>query len=365
MDKGLRWTHSAGLHGFAAALSFWAFYATSVQAQDAGAFFAGKSIRIIVGTGAGGGYDTYARLVARHFGKHLSGKPSIVVENMPGASGIRAVNYLYAAAPSDGTVISTFNNAMPVYQATGQAGIQFKTEQLSWIGSLTQTASVVVVATSTGVKTIDDARRIEVVMGATGAAGTKAAYAALLNNTLGTKFKIVTGYEGSNAVSLAMERGEVQGDASNPWSTWKSARADWVRNNRIVPIVQIGLKADPDLPQVPLLGTFAASDEQRQMFEFTGAPVAIQQPFAGPPKIPADRLEAMRKAFDAMTADPEFRAEAAKASMDLDPLSGSAVEAIVRKTVETPAAVIAKVQAAMTVKDAAVAPGSTGKGNAE
>ena len=254
---------------------------------------------------------------------------------------------------------------MPVYQVTGQPGIQFKTEQLSWIGSLTQTASVAVVATSTGVKTIDDAKRIEVVMGATGSAGTKAAYAALLNNTLGTKFKIVTGYEGSNAVSLAMERGEVQGDASNPWSTWKSARADWVRNNRIVPIVQIGFKADPDLPNVPMLGSLARNDEQRMMFEFTGAPVAIQQPFAAPPKVPADRLEAMRKAFDAMVADAEFRADAERASMDLDPLTGATVAEIVRKTVETPADIIAKVQAAMTVKDAVRAPGSEGRKDAE
>ena len=365
MRSGRRRAFASGTLGLAAGIAAGAFLAGPAVAQDAGAFFTGKSIRIVVGTGAGGGYDTYARLVARHFGKHLAGRPNIVVDNMPGASGIRAVNYLYAAAPADGTVIATFNNAMPVYQVTGQAGIQFKSEQLSWLGSLTQTASVVVVASSTGVKTLDDAKRIEVVMGATGAAGTKAAYAALLNNTLGTKFKIVTGYEGSNSVSLAMERGEVQGDASNPWSTWKSARADWVKNNRIVPIVQIGLKADPDLPQVPLLGSLAQTDEQKLMFEFTGAPVAIQQPFAGPPKIPSDRLEAMRAAFDAMVVDADFRAEAAKASMDLDPLSGAAVEAIVRQTVATPAVVIAKVQAAMTVKDAARAPGATGKGDAE
>lgn len=365
MKRGRRPEFLSRIVSLAAFTATVAVFLSDARAQDAERFFAGRVIRIIVGTGAGGGYDTYARLVARHLGDHLAGHPTFVVENMPGASGIRAVNYFYAAAPNDGTVLATFNNAMPVYQVTGQAGIQFKTEQLSWIGSLTQTASVVVVATSTGVRTIEDARRVEVVMGATGSAGTKATYPALLDNTLGTKFKIVTGYEGSAAVALAMERGEVQGDGSNPWSTWKSARADWARNGRIVPLVQIGLKGDPDLPQVPLLTSLAQSDEQRMMFDFTSALAAIQQPFAGPPGIPQDRLDALRHAFDEMVKDADFRADATRAEMDLDPLPGATVEAIVRKTVATPPAVIAKVQAAMVVKAAGRAPGASKGGDAE
>ena len=323
----------------------------SAPAQDAGTFFSGRQVRILVGTGAGRGYDVTARLVARHLGRHLAGHPTLVVETMPGASGIRALNYLYAAAPNDGTVIATFNSAIPFYQTIGQAGIRFKSEELSWIGSPAQTAAVVAVWHAAGVRTIDDAKRIELVMGATGAAGTKAAYPALMNNTLGTRFKIVTGYEGGNAVTLAIERGEVQGDGSSRWSSWKATRPDWVRDGKIIPLVQVGLRKDAELPDVPLLGDFAQNDEQRQMFELVGAPNALGQPFAGPPRMPADRLNALRRAFAEMTRDPAFRAEAHAMKLDLDPLTGEAAEAIVRLIVGTPSPIVQKVQAATAVKE--------------
>ena len=230
----------------------------------AGNYFAGKTIRIIVGTGSGGGYDGAARLTARYLGKYIPGNPAFVVENMPGASGIKATNYLYAAAPKDGTVIATVNNSMPVYQAIGQEGVRFQAEDLNWIGSLLQTATTVSIWHTAGVKTIEDAKHKEIIIGATGAAGTKAAYPQLLNNTVGTKFKIVTGYEGGNTLRLAMERGEVQGDGSARWSSWKSTKPDWVRDNKIAAIVQIGLKKDEDLPNVPLLTELAQNDEQRE-----------------------------------------------------------------------------------------------------
>jgi tripartite-type tricarboxylate transporter receptor subunit TctC len=335
-----------------------AHFSPVASAQDAGAFFAGRQVRIIVGTGAGRGYDTYARLVARHLGKHVAGHPSFVVENMPGASGIRAINYLYAAAPSDGTVIATFNNAVPFYQAVGQPGIRFKAEELSWIGSLAQAATVVAVWHATGVRTIDDARRLEVVMGATGAAGTKAAYPALLNSTLGTRFKIVTGYEGGNAVTLAIERGEVQGDGSSRWSSWKATRPEWVRDRKIIPVVQIGLRKDAELPNVALLTDYAESEEQRRMFEFVGAPDSLGQPFAGPPRIPTDRMTILRRAFDQMVQDPAFRTEAATSKLDIDPLAGEETENIVRLIVGTPSTIIRKVQTATAVKDAGKLPDS-------
>jgi tripartite-type tricarboxylate transporter receptor subunit TctC len=341
----------------AAALAALTLSALPVSGEEADNFYAGRQVRIIVGTGTGGGYDTYARLVARHLGKYLPGNPTFIVENLPGASGIRALNYLYAAAPADGTVIATFNNAIPFYQAVAQPGIRFKSEDLSWIGSLTQTATVVAVWHGAGVKTIDDAKRIDVIMGATGSAGTKATYPALLNATLGTRFKIVTGYEGGNAVTLAIERGEVQGDGSNPWSSWKATRSEWVRDRKIVPLVQIGPKKDPDIAQVPLLGELARDDEQRQMFAFVSGPVAMQQPFAGPPRIPQERLLLLRRAFEQMTRDPAFRAEVDKLQLDLDPLPGAEIEAIARAVVQTPPAIVQKVQAAMAVKGARNLPG--------
>jgi tripartite-type tricarboxylate transporter receptor subunit TctC len=324
--------------------------AKTAAADEAEAFFAGRQLRIIVGTGAGRGYDIDARLVARHLGNHLPGHPTFVVENMPGASGVRALNYLYAAAPADGSVIATFNNAIPFYQAVGQPGIRFKSERLSWIGSLAQTAAVIAVWHTAGVRNLDDARRVEVVLGATGAGGTKATYPTLINKTLGTRFKVVTGYDGGNAVTLAIERGEVQGDGNSRWSSWKATRPEWVRDKKIIPIVQIGLKRNAELPDVKLLMDYAQNDEQRRMFEFAGAPVALQQPFAGPPGMPPARLAAWRRAFDAMTHDPAFMAEAAKLDLDLDPMRGEEAAAVVSRIIQAPAGIVRQVQDAMTVR---------------
>jgi len=337
----------------------------SSQAQDAGNFFAGKQIRIIVGTGAGGGYDTYARLVARHLGQFIPGNPSFAVENMPGASGIKAVNFLYSTAPKDGTVLATFNNAIPLYQATGQQGIAFKSEELSWIGSLTQTATVIAVMQSAGVKTMEDVKKKQVILGATGGAGSKVTYPMMINNVLGTKFKIVAGYASSKPVMLAMERDEVQGDGGNPWSSWHLAKPDWIKEGKLVPLVQIGLKKEKDISNVPLITELAANDEQRAMFAFISQPVAIQQPFAGPPGMPADRLAMFRQAFERMTKDAAFRAEVEKSKLDLDPLPGAEVERIARAVVNTPANIIQKVQAAMTPKDVGKVTGpSAGAGGA-
>ena len=338
----------------------------SASAQEN--FFAGKTIRIIVGTGSGGGYDGAARLTARYLGKYIPGNPSFVVENMPGASGIKATNFLYEAAPKDGTVLATVNNSMPVYQAISQPGVRFKAEELNWIGSLLQTATTISIWHTAGVKTIDEAKRKEVIMGATGAAGTKAAYPQLLNNTLGTKFKIVTGYEGGNTLRLAMERGEVQGDGSARWSSWKSTKPDWVRDNKVIALVQIGLKKDEDLPHVPLLTELAQNEEQRKMFEFISQPIAMQQPFVGPPGIPAGRVILLRRAFYAMTRDPAFRKEVEQLDLELDPVSGEEMQKIVHAIVETPSDIVQKVQAATAVNmDGPKAPdaGKAGGGGAE
>jgi tripartite-type tricarboxylate transporter receptor subunit TctC len=336
--------------------------ANAAAAQD---FYAGKQVRIIVGTGTGGGYDTYARLVARHLGGHIPGNPTFIVENMPGASGIKAVNYLYSAVPKDGTVLATFNNAIPFYQTINQPGIRFKSEELSWIGSLTQTATVIAITNRAGVKNMEEARHKEVIIGATGAAGTKVAQPMLLNNLLGTKFKIVSGYASSKPIMLAMERDEVQGDGGNPWSSWLLAKPDWVKDGTLVPLVQIGLQKEPDLPNVPLLPELAENKVQRAIFDFICAPVAIQQPFAGPPGMPKDRVEIMRRGFEAMTKDPAFIAEVEKLKLDLSPLTGAEVEKIVRSVVETPADVVQQAQAAMVPKDVSPAPGSEAGGAKE
>ena len=336
--------------------------AGAAAAQD---FYAGKQIRIIVGTGSGGGYDTWARLVARHLGGHIPGKPGIIVENMPGASGIKAVNYLYEAAAKDGSVLASFNNAIPFYQTVKQPGIRFKSEELAWIGSLSQVPTVIAVTNRAGVKTIEEAKHKEVIIGATGAAGTKAAYPAILNSLVGTKFKIVGGYASSKPIMLAMERDEVQGDGGNPWSSWVIGKPDWVKDGTLVPLVQVGLEKEPSLANVPLLTELARDDEQRAIFALVCAPIAMQHPFAGPPGMPQERVELLRRAFDATVRDPAFLAEVEKLKLDLMPLGGAELEKLVRSIVATPADVVQKAQAAMVAKDIGKAPGAGPGGGTE
>ncbi len=325
----------------------------SAAAADAAAdFYKGKVIQLIIATGAGASYDFYGRTVARHMSNHMPGNPTFAAQNMPGASGFRAGNHLYNVAPKDGTAIGTFNSAIAFYQAMNQPGIQFKAENFSWIGSIPQDAAVVAVWHTTGVKTIDDARKTEVVIGATGAGGTMAGYPSLLNSMLGTRFKIVTGYDGGNSVNMAMERGEVQGRGNSTWPAYVTANAEWVQNGKIVPIVQIGAVKDPDLQKVPLLVDLARNDEERQIFEFVSSTVALGQPFAAPPGIPEDRLAALRSAFEKTLRDPAFRNDASKlaARVELDPIVAAEVVTIVKRTVSTPPALVEKTQAAMAVK---------------
>src|SRR3954454_15001594 len=307
-------------------------------------YFKGKTIRLIVGTPTGGGYDAYGRLVARHLGNFIPGKPAIIVSNLPGASGTKAAMYLNTIAPKDGTVIATFNKSMPLYQALGQVEIAFKTEQMSWLGNMSQSADIVAVWHTSGVKTIADAKRREVVMGADSGGGTMSAYPALLNAMLGTRFRVVTGYPGSTAVNLAMERGEVDGRGSTPWSSLRATKPKWLTDGLVTALVQVGLKRDPDLPDVPLLVDLAQNDEQRLMFRFVSAPISIERPFAGPPGMAREPLEILRRAFDAMVKDDAFRDDAARLAMDIDPRSGEDVARIVSEIVSTPPAIVHKVK---------------------
>ena len=315
------------------------------------AFYAGKQIRLIVGTGVGGGYDAYARLVARFMGKHIPGEPTLVVQTMPGASGATAVSYLYANAPRDGLVIATFNSAMPFYQAIGQPGTRFKSEELSWLGNLSQGVSIFILWHNTGVKTVADARRTEIIMGGTGTGGNSSAIPVLINSTLGTKFKVVSGYKTGLEVDLAMERGEVQGRGMVAWASTKAVHPDWIRDNKITVFCQIGLKKDPDLADVPLLIDMAETDEQREIFKFVSATGNLERPFAGPPALPADRLNILRNALMAMTKDAGFRAAITEQNLELDPLPGEETAKIVSAIVSVSPDIIEKTKAAMTVKD--------------
>jgi tripartite-type tricarboxylate transporter receptor subunit TctC len=323
----------------AAAAAILALFACAPARGEA--FLGGKQIHLMVATPPGGGYDAYARLVARYLPEHLPGKPSVVVNNMAGASGMTGTNWLYEIAPRDGTVIGTFNKSEPFYEALGTPGARFKSDRFSWIGNLSQAPDTVNVSDRAGVATIEEAKQKAVDIGAD-SGGTMTLYPALLNAMVGTKFRIVTGYAGSAAVYHAIELDEVRGVGSTPWTTWKATRPDWVRDHKILALVQIGLKKDPDLPDVPRLVDLATTDEQRALFNFVSAVANMERPYAAPPGVPADVLAQYREGFSAMARDPAFVADAARMSLDLDPRDGESLAGIVHDIVTTPPQIVAK-----------------------
>lgn len=330
-----------------AAAALLAALAVPAAAKD---FYEGRTITIIVGFGPGGGYDTMARLLSRHMGNHIPGSPAIIVQNMPGSSGLKSVNHLYAAAPRDGTVFGTFHSATPLHEALGAKGIRFKSAELSWVGTMSQSVNVIAVTKAAGVETVEDVRKKEVIMGAVGSGGgIMGAYPRLLNNFFDTKFRIVAGYRGSNGVFLAMERNEVHG-ATTAWASWNIARPQWVKEGKIVPLMQIGPKKLPDLPNVPLLYDLVKNDEQRQMVNLLSGNMQIERPFAGPPKIPDDRLETLRRAFDGTVKDPKFLAEAKRLGAKIDPHTGEEAAKIVKSIIDTPLALVAKLRSATGLK---------------
>ena len=320
------------------ALSLSGLFAASAQEM-----FRDKTIRIVVGSAPGGSHDGYARLVSRHLGQHLPGKPAIVLSNMPGASGAQAANYLYEIAPRDGTVIGTFNRSTPYYEAIGGGNVRFRARELNWLASLSQSNDTLVSWHTSGVRSIADAKKTPIIIGALTRVGTMYGYPALLNATLGTKFRIVTGYESGTAVNLAMEKGELQGRGSNPWGSWKAVNPRWVAERKIIPLVQIGLRKEPDLPDAPLLTELAETAEHKRLFAFISDTVAVDQPYAAPPGLAPETRAVLRRAFDAMIASREFLDDANRLNLEIEPLGGDALAGLVARVVEAPRDVVAKV----------------------
>jgi tripartite-type tricarboxylate transporter receptor subunit TctC len=315
-------------------------------------FYAGKRLSLVIGYGVGGGYDLYARTFARHLGEHLPGKPTVVPQNMPGAGSRRAANWLYNAAPRDGTVIATLGQNTPTDQVLGEAGVQFDVRRFNWIGNFTVANNTFAVWHATGVRRLADARGKELAIGATGASSPSVLYPQLANNLFGTRFKIITGYRGGGDINLAMERGELDGRGSNSWSSWKSTRPEWVRDGKIHVLFQVGPRREPDLPDAPLLVELARTEEQRQVLALVSGDVAVGRPIVAPPDVPAERVAALRKAFDDTVNDPRFVADAAQQKLDLSPIGGEELQRIVTGMVALPPEVVARVKAAIAIKDA-------------
>jgi tripartite-type tricarboxylate transporter receptor subunit TctC len=307
--------------------------AASARAQSVADFYRGKTVNVLIGVGVGGEYDLQARLVARHLGKHIPGNPTLVPQNMTGAGGIKMANYLFAQAPRDGTYIGMLGNNFAATQAVGGQGVQFDVRKFRWLGTIAPVVETMAVWHTAGVKTIEDVRRKEVVAGASGKGAITFIYPSMMNELLGTKFKIVTGYAGGNEINLAMERGEVQA-RNNTWSSWKATKAAWLKDGKISVIVQAGPRA-PDL-DVPSVEDLARTPDERKVIELVVSGTRLGRPMAATPDVPEDRLAALRAAYRATMADPAFLAEAANLNFEVAPVYGEDMQKIVGEVMSTP-----------------------------
>ncbi len=326
-------------------------------AQD---FYKDKTVEMIVSTGVGGGLDNNARLVARFLPAHLPGKPTIVVRNLPGAGHVRAANYLFNQAAKDGTAIGTLIPAFVLAQVLDGRGMQFDAAKFQWLGSTSSNNSTVYVWSATGVKTVEDAMKRQVLMGATGVGSYTTIYPTVMNNILGTKFRVIAGYQSAAEVNLALERGEVEGRAGNNFNSLKAENGEWLRTGKIHLIAQVGLKRDPEFPDVPLMSDFAKAPSDHEIMRLFSADVVIGRPFLAPPGVPAERIKQLRDALDAVVRDPAFLADAEKAGLDVIPVGGPEIQKVVEDLVHTPADVIAQAKLAMETKNF-VDPGKPGE----
>lgn len=308
-------------------------------------FYKGKQIRLVIGLGAGEAYDVYARLLARHMIKHIPGNPIIVPQNQPGAGSLNAINSLYNTAPRDGTVIGTGHRFIPMMPLLNIEGAKFDPLKFSYIGSMNREVGICIAMKSAGIRTIDDMKSREFVVGTTGAGAELTNFTATLKSMLGAKLKVITGYRTSLDINAAIERGELQGRCGVSYGSLKTTRPQWVANKEVDIQIQLGLTKEKELPDVPLLIELVTDERDRQALELMLAPTEMGRPFMGPPDLPPDRLAALRAAFDASLEDPALRQEAEKMRLEIAPLDGAGMEALVTRLYKAPTAVVERARA--------------------
>lgn len=299
---------------------------------NASPFYEGRTINVICGFAAGGGYDAYARLLSRHLGRHVPGTPQMVVQNMTGAGSVRAANYVYVNAPKDGTAIAAVNQNMPMYQLLGGSAARFDAAKFNWLGSIVSSNGILTTWHTSPTKTLSDAFQRETIMGGSGTNSDSHIFPTLLNNLLGTKFKVINGYSGGSAdINLALERGEVEGRGGNSWASLISNNPDWIREKKLNYIIQFGLTPEPAIPGVPLLQEVVQSPEDKEIAFLVGLPIAIGYAYWLAPEVPKERMDELRAAWDLMLKDPAFTEEARKASLIIRPQSAPELEKVVQR----------------------------------
>jgi tripartite-type tricarboxylate transporter receptor subunit TctC len=318
--------------------------ATPARAQSVDEFYRGRTITILVGFTAGGGYDLYARLLGRHMGRYIPGKPAVVVQNMPGAGSLKATQFVYGVATKDGLTLATVSRGMVTEPLLNTANASFDPTKLTWLGTVTSETSVCATWKTSAVKTWADMFAREFSLGGSAVGADPDTFALILRNVFGAKVKLVTGYPGGNDISLAMERQEVDGRCGWSWTSLKSQKS-WLPQINL--LVQFGLEKNADLPDVPMALEHAANDEQRQVLRLLIAGQYVGRPFFTSPDIPADRKTALRAAFDATMKDPQFLEDAARLDLEISPISAGPIDAFLAELYRTPKDVVSKAVAAI------------------
>jgi tripartite-type tricarboxylate transporter receptor subunit TctC len=315
-------------------------------------FYKGKQISVIVGSSSGGGYDTYARLLARHFSSAMPGNPTMVVQNMSGAGSNRAAGYIYSVAPKDGTAVAAIFPGAVLQPLLSDVPVSHDPNKLIYLGSANSDVYVCYVRSDAAVQTYKDLLTKELIVGASNPGATTYDLPLLLNSVLGTKFRIVTGYAGSREITLALERGEVQGACGIGWTGIEVMHPDWFAKDTIRVLVQLSTKGHDDLNKrgVPRAEELAQSDDDKKVIRLVFSQGIFGRPFVLPPGVPADRVAALRKAFVLALNDRALRAEADKMQLDVDPMSGDELQKLVADLYDTPPRLVERARQALTVR---------------
>jgi tripartite-type tricarboxylate transporter receptor subunit TctC len=325
--------------------------ATPALADPVEDFYRGKQLQFVIRTSAGGDYDSYSRLLARHMTKHIPGHPNIVPINMPGGGGIVAANYVANVAPKDGTVLTMVSQGLPVDQALSlNPSLKLDLRKFNWLGNVVYANQLLVVWHTSSVKSLDDAKKREVKIGSTGAGSASVQLPAFYNNVLGTKFKIIVGYLGGQEIDLAMEREEVEGRGTNTYTGYQTSKPHYLSDHLIRPLIQVGMKKEVELPDVPLLLDQNVPAADKPLLAYVSKAVSVGRPVATSPGVPAERVVALRKAFDETLKDPEFLAEAKQQNAEIRPMSGDELAQLVTDLIEAPKDVRDRVKVALEPK---------------
>ena len=326
-----------------------AVIAGPAAAQAPEDFYKGKTVDLVIGYPPGGSNDTWGRLLGRHIGKHIPGKPTVVPKNMPGAGSFLAANTVFNVSPKDGSVIGIAAPTAPLDERLGTQGVRFKTAEFNWIGRVDSLVNMVFMWKTSPVKTFADALKTQSTLSATGVGSTVYVYPNVINHVLGTKFKLILGYKGSSEAMLAVERGEAEGHSTS-WVALKVAHPDWIRDKSVSILVQFALKRHPEMPDVPTAVELASNDEQRAILSAVVNAAEVGSAFFTTPGVPADRLNALRRAFDATMKDPEFLAEVERTKLTVNPFTGEELQAMVRSVSNLSPELLEKVRAAYSTK---------------